>query len=141
MLPSISQNSLAVNVSACESQFAACPLPVPEMWTPSASYRVRTGLVTQSDLQDAAAWDRDYAALLNLQGSGRHYLERMTLHRNSDYDDYVFLDDHVMGISANYTVKYSAEAEYTMNAGFVSDLDTHENGLSMLMRADGFSSP
>ena len=54
MLPSISQNSLAVNVSACESQFAACPLPVTEMWTPSASYRVRTGLVTQSGLQDAA---------------------------------------------------------------------------------------
>lgn len=124
MLPSISQSSLTVNASACQSQSAACPLPLPDMWTISGAYQVTNGPLTQSGLQDGAAWDRDYAALLNLQGSGRHYLDRMTLHRNSNYEDYVSMDGHAMSISSNYTVRYSTEAEYTMNAGFLSGPDT-----------------
>lgn len=120
MLPSIAQTSLAVNDSACRSQQASCPLPLPNMWTTTGAYQVTNGPSTQSNLIDAATWDQDYASLLDMKGSGRHYLDRMTLHRNSDDADPVFLDGHAMGISANYTVIYSADTEYTIDAGFVS---------------------
>lgn len=89
------------------------------MWTISGAYQVDKGPDTQSNLVDAASWDQDYAALLDMSGSGRHFRDRMTLHRNSDYADPVFLG-HAMSISANYTVEYSGNAEYTVNAGFVS---------------------
>lgn len=120
MLPSISQTSLAINDSACRSQAAACPLPLPNMLTLSGAYQVSEGPQTQSDLRDASTWDEDYATLLNLSGSGRDVRDRMTLHRDSYNDDPVFLDGLAMGVSANYTVEYSTEAGYTMNAGFVS---------------------
>lgn len=120
MLPSISQTSLAINDSACRSQAAACPLPLPNMLTLSGAYQVSEGPQTQSDLRDASTWDEDYATLLNLSGSGRDVRDRMTLHRDSYNDDPVFLDGLAMGVSANYTVDYSTEAGYTMNAGFVS---------------------
>jgi hypothetical protein len=120
MLPSISQTSLAINDSACRSQAAACPLPLPNMLTLSGAYQVTGGPETQSDLRDASTWDGDYAALLNLSGSGRSISNRMTLHRNSYNNDPVFLDGLTMGVSANYTVEYSQDAGYTMNAGFVS---------------------
>jgi hypothetical protein len=83
MLPSISQTSLAINDSACRSQTAACPLPLPNMLTLSGAYQVSDGPETQSDLRDASTWDADYAALLNLSGSGRNTRDRMTLHRDS----------------------------------------------------------
>lgn len=60
-----------------------------------------------------------FAGLLDMSGSGTHFKDRMTLHRNRDFADPVFLG-HAMGISANYTVLYSENAEYTVNAGFVS---------------------
>jgi len=91
------------------------------MWTVSGAYKVDDGPGTQSDLIDAATWDRDYATLLSISGSGRHMKDRMTLHRNGDYADPVFLG-HAMGISANYTIGYSNKADYTINAGFVSIL-------------------
>ena len=121
MLPSIAQTSLTVNESACRSQQASCPLPLPNMWTISGAYQVDKGPDTQSNLVNAASWDQDYAALLDMSGSGRHFRDRMTLHRNGDFADPVFLG-HAMSISANYTVEYSDNAEYTVNAGFVSTL-------------------
>jgi len=124
MLPSISQTSLSVNESACRSQQASCPLPLPNMWTTSGAYQVTNGTDTQSDLIDAATWDQDYAALLDMSGSGRHYKDRMTLHRNSDDADPVFLDRHAMSISSNYTVIYSDSADYTIDVGFVSTFYT-----------------
>ena len=111
-----------MNESACRSQQASCPLPLPNMWTTSGAYQVTNGTETQSNLMDAATWDQDYAALLDMSGSGRQYKDRMTLHRNSDYADPVFLDRHAMSISSNYTVVYSNDAEFTINAGFVSIL-------------------
>ena len=71
MLPSISDTSLAVNDSACRSQTAACPLPLPKMLTLSGGYEVTNGPLTQSGLREASKWDKDYTALLNLSGSGR----------------------------------------------------------------------
>lgn len=116
MLPSISQSSLIVNASACRSQTAACPLPLPEMWTASNAYLYTEGLSTQSDLIDAAAWDPEYASLLGLDGSGRHIRQRMTLH----HGDSTNLDSNAMSVSENYSVRYSSEAGYTMDVGFVS---------------------
>jgi hypothetical protein len=121
MLPSISDTSLAVNDSACRSQTAACPLPLPKMFTLSGGYVYTDGPLTQSGLRDASTWDNDYAALLNLDGSGRQMINRMTLHRDSYNNDPVFLDGLTLGVSADYTVEYSEDAGYTMNAGFVSD--------------------
>lgn len=97
------------------------------MWTISDAYRVDNGTVTQSNLIDATTWDQDYAALLDMKGSGRHIKERITLHRNSDYADPVFTGG-AMSISANYTVDYSTDAEYTINVGFVSAFHTLEIG-------------
>lgn len=97
------------------------------MWTISDAYRVDNGTVTQSNLIDATTWDQDYAALLDMKGSGRHIKERITLHRNSDYADPVFTGG-AMSISANYTVDYSTDAEYTMNVGFVSAFHILEIG-------------
>lgn len=90
------------------------------MWSVTGAYQVTDGLATQSNLIDAVSWDPDYAVLLDMSGSGRHFRDRMTLHRDSDTADSVFLDGQVMGISSNYTVNYSADSEYTMNVGFVS---------------------
>ena len=120
MLPSISQTSLSVNQSACQTQQASCPLPLPNMWTTSGAYQVSNGPETQSNLIDAAAWDQDYAALLGMSGFGRQYKDRMTLHHNPNDNDPVFLDRHAMSISSNYTAVYSDSADYTMDAGFVS---------------------
>ena len=120
MLPSISDTSLAVNDSACRSQTAACPLPLPKMLTLSGGYEVTNGPLTQSGLREASKWDKDYTALLNLSGSGRQMINRMTLHRNSYVNDPVFLDGLTLGVSADYTAEYSEDAGYTMNAGFVS---------------------
>jgi len=92
------------------------------MWTTSGAYQVTNGTETQSNLMDAATWDQDYAALLDMSGSGRQYKDRMTLHRNSDYADPVFLDRHAMSISSNYTVVYADDADFTINTGFVSIL-------------------
>jgi len=120
MLPSISQTSLAINDSACRSQTAACPLPLPNMLTLSGAYQVSNGPESQSGLREASTWDKDYAALLNMSGSGRNFRPRLTLHRDSYTADPVFLDGLALGISANYTVDYSTDAGYTMNTGFVS---------------------
>lgn len=92
------------------------------MWTISGAYQVDSGPILQSNVIDAETWDQDYAALLDMSGSGRHFSERMTLHRDSDVADPVFVGAMAMGISANYTVNYSADSEYTMNVGFVSSL-------------------
>lgn len=79
MLPSIAQTSLTVNESACRSQQASCPLPLPNMWTISGAYQVDKGPETQSNLIDAAAWDQDYAALLEHGRFGK------TLQRSDDF--------------------------------------------------------
>lgn len=92
------------------------------MWTVSGAYKVDDGPIMQSNLIDAKTWDPDYAALLDMSGSGRHFTDRMTLHRDSDSADPVFLSIG-MGISANYTVNYGVDAGYTMDVGFVSALD------------------
>jgi hypothetical protein len=120
MLPSISQSSLSINESACRSQQASCLLPLPNMWSTSDAYRFDNGTATQSSPVEAASWDQDYATLLNMEGSGRHIKNRMTLYRDNDYEDAVFLDGLALDISANYTARYSTDAGYTINAGFVS---------------------
>ena len=127
MIPSISQTSLSVNESACRTQQASCPLPLPNMWANNDAYEVTDGPMTQSDQISATAWDRDYAALLDMESLGRHYKERITLHRNNDYADAVFLDWHAMSISANYTVNYSSDSGYTVDTGFVSEPQGHES--------------
>jgi hypothetical protein len=142
MVPSISQSSLAVNESACSSQQASCPLPLLDMWTlgKADGYKFENGTVMQSDpVYDAAEWDKDYAELLDMKGSGRRYNNRMTLHRNSDYADPAFLNQ-ALSISANYSVGYSADVEYTINAGFVSALLILEVELSSVWEADCLSS-
>jgi hypothetical protein len=90
------------------------------MLTLSGGYEVTNGPLTQSGLREASKWDKDYTALLNLSGSGRQMINRMTLHRNSYVNDPVFLDGLTLGVSADYTAEYSEDAGYTMNAGFVS---------------------
>ncbi|KAM0721509.1 hypothetical protein Q7P37_002433 [Cladosporium fusiforme] len=120
MLPSISQSSLAINASACRSQTAACPLPLPEMWTSSDAYRFSGGLKTQSDLVEAAAWDSDYAALLDIEGSGRHFQQRMSFYHRGSTARPTFLDNHAMSISGDYSVRYSPDSGYTMDVGFFS---------------------
>lgn len=97
------------------------------MLTLSGAYQVSNGPLTQSGLRDASTWDKDYAALLDLGGSGRNFRDRMTLHRDSYNDDPVFLDGLAMGVSANYTVGYSSDAGYTMNTGFVSMPDSSKS--------------
>jgi hypothetical protein len=42
-----------------------------------------------------------------MEGSGRHIKNRMTLYRDNDYEDAVFLDGLALDISANYTARYS----------------------------------
>jgi hypothetical protein len=112
------------------------------MWTlgKADGYKFENGTVMQSDpIYDAAEWDKDYAALLDMSGSGRRYNNRMTLHRNSDYADPAYLN-HAMSISANYSVGYSADTEYTINAGFVSTLLILEIESSWVWETDCISS-
>lgn len=97
------------------------------MWTKNGAYEVADGLMTQIDQIGATAWDRDYAALLDMEGLGRHYKERITLHRNDDYADAVFLDWHAMSIYANYIVNYSGDSGYTVDTGYLSEPRGYES--------------
>ena len=93
------------------------------MLTVGGAWASSEGYVTESDLLDASSWDADYAALLGLEGVGRQIMERMTLFRDGDVTEPTFLDKHTMGISENYTASYSNDAYYTLDTGFVGNID------------------
>ena len=68
----------------------------------------------------ASQWDEWASALLQMQGSGQFYAERITLAENGDLNSPAFLDHHGMMLSNGYTVNYPGGAKYTMDTGFVS---------------------
>jgi len=119
LLPSLANNTLIINSSACVSQSANCPLPTPGLWSQSGADVVADNTKTVSAAHAPSVWDANYTALLRMNGSGQFFSERMTLHptSNSASD---FLDYLVMAISTSYAVTFPGGAGYTLDTGFVS---------------------
>lgn len=119
LLPSLSNNSLLIDSTACLSQSAICPNPQPDeffTWTDSEIENNKTP--SPELLPDG--WDEWYASLLNMSGTGQFFSERMNLHPEGDTSVVNEMDYLVMGLSNSYSAGFAGGAEYTLDTGFVS---------------------
>lgn len=120
LLPSLSNNTLIINASACSSQTAACPLPTPSLFSWSGADAVSGDNRTLSPEHTPSEWDVNQAALLNMTGSGQYFSQRMTLHPDGDTSLSDILGYLVMAVSNSYTAMFPGGAQYTLDSGFVS---------------------
>lgn len=119
LLPSLSNNALIINSSACSSTSAACPLPLPTLFAWTGADAVSGDNLTISAEHAASEWDINYAALLNMSGSGQFLSQRMTLHPDGNTAVADFLGV-VVGLSNGYAATFPGGASYTLDSGFVS---------------------
>ncbi|KAK4550462.1 hypothetical protein LTR36_000041 [Oleoguttula mirabilis] len=120
LLPSLSNMTLVVNSSACSSQSAACPLPVPTLFHWSGADTVSGINKTIGTERIPSEWDSNQAALLNMSGSGQVFKQRMTLHPAGDVDVADFLDGMAMAVSNSYAASFPGGASYMLDSGFFS---------------------
>lgn len=136
MLPGVTQLSLAVSDSACSSQAAACPLPIPTLWKESGAWDVSNGPKTISKAVDASAWDAWTSALLRLKGSGKFFQERITLYENGISTSDAYLDNHGAMLSESYMATFPGGDGYTLDSGILS-LYGAENTISWTAGSNG----
>ncbi|KAK5128957.1 hypothetical protein LTR85_000290 [Meristemomyces frigidus] len=120
LLPSLSNNTLIINSSACSSQSATCPLPIPTLFQWSGADTVSGDNKTISPEHTPSEWDATQAALLNMSGSGQFFSERMVLHPDGNVDESDILSYLVMAISNSYAATFPGGASYTLDSGFFS---------------------
>jgi len=120
LLPSLSNNTLIVNASACSIQSANCPLPVPNLFSWEWADELAVDNRTLSPELTASEWDMWQAALLNMSGSGQFFSQSMNLHPDGDILNNNIMDYLVMAISNGYSAGFPGGAEYTLDTGFVS---------------------
>lgn len=120
LLPGLAQLSLIISDNACASETAACPLPLPNLWGKSGAWEVSNGLQTISSSVSPSEWDTWKTALLRLQGSGKFFWDRMTLHENGVDTATAFLDQQGMMLSDSFKATFPGGAAYTLDTGYVS---------------------
>ncbi|KAI6881578.1 hypothetical protein KC360_g6598 [Hortaea werneckii] len=119
LLPSLSNNSLLINSTACLSQSAICPTPQPDQFFTWTDYEIENNKTPSEELQPDE-WDEWYASLLNMSGTGQFFSERMNLHPEGDISVVNEMNYLVMGISNSYSAGFAGGAEYTFDTGFFS---------------------
>ena len=119
MLPGLSQLSLVIAESACSSQSATCPLPIPTLWQESGAYDVADGPETISKGVAGTAWDKWTAELLRLKGTGKFFHDRISLYMNGDSGSVAYVDNHGMMLSESYMATFPGGSEYTLDTGVV----------------------
>ncbi|KAI7447922.1 hypothetical protein KC336_g860 [Hortaea werneckii] len=119
LLPSLSNNSLLINSTACLSQSAICPTPQPDQFFTWTDYEIENNKTPSEELHPDE-WDEWYASLLNMSGTGQFFSERMNLHPEGDVSIVNEMNYLVMGISNSYSAGFAGGAEYTLDTGFFS---------------------
>ncbi|KAI6821078.1 hypothetical protein KC340_g11228 [Hortaea werneckii] len=125
LLPSLSNNSLLIDSTACLSQSAICPNPQPDQFFTWTDSEIENNKTPSPELLPDG-WDEWYAPLLNMSGTGQFFSERMNLHPEGDTSVVNEMDYLVMGISNSYTARFAGGAEYTMDTGFFSLYAEHD---------------
>ncbi|RMY07200.1 hypothetical protein D0867_09420 [Hortaea werneckii] len=125
LLPSLSNNSLLINSTACLSQSAICPTPQPDQFFTWTEAEIENNKTPSEELQPDE-WDEWYASLLNMSGTGQFFSERMNLHPEGDNSVVNEMGYLVMGISNSYSAGFAAGAEYTLDTGFFSLYAEHD---------------
>ncbi|RMY14165.1 hypothetical protein D0868_01602 [Hortaea werneckii] len=125
LLPSLSNNSLLINSTACLSQSAICPTPQPDQFFTWTESEIENNKTPSEELQPDE-WDEWYASLLNMSGTGQFFSERMNLHPEGDNSVVNEMGYLVMGISNSYSAGFAAGAEYTLDTGFFSLYAEHD---------------
>lgn len=118
LLPSLANNTLLINSSACSSQSANydCPLPVSTLFTWTGADGVANDSQTLSSEHAASEWDTKLAALLNMSGSGQTFAQVL------DFSPDV--NNLAVEISNSYDASFPGGASYTLDIGFVSCMET-----------------
>lgn len=119
LFPSLANNTLIVNQSACASQSANCPRPQPNLFQWSDADEASGTNRTMSEDLTASEFDPWYASLLNMSGNGQWFSETMNLHPADDNSVSDVIDYLVMGVSNTYSAGFPNGAEYTLDTGFV----------------------
>ncbi|GAB1742070.1 hypothetical protein NU219Hw_g7459t1 [Hortaea werneckii] len=125
LLPSLSNNSLLINSTACLSQSAICPNPQPDQFFTWTDSEIEHNKTPSPELQPDE-WDEWYASLLNMSGTGQFFSERMNLHPEGEPSVINEMDYLVMGISNSYSAGFAGGAEYTLDTGFFSLYAEHD---------------
>ncbi|THY16827.1 hypothetical protein D6D00_08741 [Aureobasidium pullulans] len=117
-LPSLTQSSLFIQASACDTQDSACPLERTGMWTQSGAHSLSNWV--NSTISQASTWDT-LAEPLRLDGSAVQSTDRIVLWSADRADGPYYLDGLAVTIASNYTVTYpEASISHTMDVGMLS---------------------
>ncbi|THY42836.1 hypothetical protein D6C99_07304 [Aureobasidium pullulans] len=116
--PSLTQSSLFIQASACDTQDSACPLERTGMWTQSGAHSLSNWV--NSTISQASTWDT-LAEPLRLDGSAVQSTDRIVLWSADRADGPYYLDGLAVTIASNYTVTYpEASISHTMDVGMLS---------------------
>ncbi|THZ49011.1 hypothetical protein D6C90_03580 [Aureobasidium pullulans] len=116
--PSLTQSSLFIQASACDTQDSACPLERTGMWTQSGAHSLSNWV--NSTISQASTWDT-LAEPLRLDGSAVQSADRIVLWSADRADGPYYLDGLAVTIASNYTVTYpEASISHTMDVGMLS---------------------
>ncbi|KAH0355633.1 hypothetical protein KCU83_g1749, partial [Aureobasidium melanogenum] len=119
--PSLTQTSLFIQASACNTQNSACEPQRSGMWTQSAAHSLFDWV--NISIPDASKWDTA-AGPLTLEGSAVLTTDRIVLWSADRTIGPDYLDGVAITIASNYTVTDSQpNTTYTLDVGMLS-LDT-----------------
>lgn len=90
------------------------------LWEQSGAWEVSDGNVTISDDVDASTWDDNLSSLLNMEGRGRFFQDRLTVYPDGDTRDARYADGVGLMLSDSYEATYPGGQSYTLGTGFLS---------------------
>ncbi|KAH0372562.1 hypothetical protein KCU65_g1020, partial [Aureobasidium melanogenum] len=116
--PSLTQTSLFIQASACDSQNSACEPHQSGMWTQSAAHSLFNWL--NLSIPDASEWDAAAGPLV-LEGSAVLTYDRIVLWSADRTRGPNYLDGVAITIASNFTVTGSQpNTSYTLDVGMLS---------------------
>ncbi|KAI4721264.1 hypothetical protein E4T48_02404 [Aureobasidium sp. EXF-10727] len=115
--PSLTQTSLFVPASACDTQDSACQLQRTGMWSQSPAHSLSNWV--NVSIPDASRWDVA-ADPLALEGAGTLTIDRIVLWSANRADGPYYLDGIAISIASNYTAADSIDTPYTLDVGMLS---------------------
>ncbi|KAG9586206.1 hypothetical protein KCU97_g9358, partial [Aureobasidium melanogenum] len=119
--PSLTQTSLFIQASACNTQDSACEPQRSDMWTQSAAHSLFDWI--NISIPDASNWDAAAGPLM-LEGSAVLSTDRIVLWSADHTIGPDYVDGVAITIASNYTVTDSQpNTSYTLDVGMLS-LDT-----------------
>ncbi|KAI9670397.1 MAG: hypothetical protein M1817_004440 [Caeruleum heppii] len=114
--PSTTSKTLLISRTACESQDANCPLPLPKMYDPTRGVPLVNG--TSTDIYSPDGWDSSRARALNLTGSGVDKFTRLVLIEEGK--PWRYAENVTFTLSQSYAANYPDGTKTTLDVGLLA---------------------